>query len=168
MRVRVPTLILLALLLVASAPPLVRTAVAEPAPATIVRVVDGDTIDVQVAVGHTERLRLIGIDTPETVDPRKPVQCFGREASAHAHELLDGQTVTLDGDPTQDTRDRYVRLAVYVWLADGSLVEVELRLGRTVFLPSRAQAGVANQGSGTVTTSGWLRYRPGWREAAGI
>src|SRR6476660_7558603 len=92
---------------------------AEPLTAIVVRVVDGDTVDVQMADGHTERLRLIGIDTPETVDPRKPVQCFGREASAHAHELLDGQAVTIDGDPTQDTRDRYGRLLAYLWRADG-------------------------------------------------
>jgi Staphylococcal nuclease homologue len=47
-----------------------------------------DTVDVQLGDGRTERLRLIGIDTPEVVDPRKPVQCFGREASSHTHELL--------------------------------------------------------------------------------
>src|SRR5579871_3898987 len=53
--------------------------------ATVTYVVDGDTVDVQLESGNTERIRLIGIDTPETVDPRKPVQCFGREASDHAH-----------------------------------------------------------------------------------
>jgi micrococcal nuclease len=47
-------------------------------PADVVRVVDGDTVDVQFEDGKEERLRLIGIDTPETVDPRKPVQCYGR------------------------------------------------------------------------------------------
>ena len=51
------------------------------------RVVDGDTIVVHLG-GRDERVRLIGIDTPETVDPRKPVQCFGKEASAHTHDLL--------------------------------------------------------------------------------
>ena len=67
-------------------------------PAAVIRVVDGDTVDVQFEDGRTERIRLIGIDTPEVVDPRRPVQCFGREASAHAHELLDGQTVSLKVD----------------------------------------------------------------------
>ena len=71
------------------------------ASATVVRVVDGDTVDVQMQDAGVERIRLIGIDTPEVVDPRKPVQCFGREASAHAHELLDGQSVALELDPSQ-------------------------------------------------------------------
>src|SRR5919197_1984260 len=69
------------------------------APVTVVRVVDGDTVDVQLEDGRTERVRLIGIDTPEVVDPRKPVQCFGREASTHAHELLDSQPLSLELDP---------------------------------------------------------------------
>jgi len=88
-------------------------------PATVVRVVDGDTVHVQLADGTSETLRLIGIDTPEVVDPRKPVQCYGREASAHAHELLDGQAVTLELDPSQGERDKYGRLLAYVWLPDG-------------------------------------------------
>jgi len=83
------------------------------------RVVDGDTVDVQLDNGLTERVRLIGIDTPEVVDPRKPVECFGREASAHAHELLDGQSVSLETDPSQGARDVYGRLLAYVWLPDG-------------------------------------------------
>ena len=83
------------------------------------RVVDGDTVDVQFEDGSTDRLRLIGIDTPEVVDPRKSVQCFGREASAHAHELLDGQTVSVQRDPSQGNRDIYNRLLAYIWLPDG-------------------------------------------------
>ena len=83
------------------------------------RVVDGDTVDVLLGDGTTERLRLIGIDTPEVVDPRKPVQCFGREASQHAHELLDGQTVSVELDASQGERDIYGRLLAYVWLPDG-------------------------------------------------
>jgi micrococcal nuclease len=88
--------------------------------ATVVRVVDGDTVDVRLADGKTERLRLIGIDTPETIDPRKPVQCVGKEASDRAHALLDSQQVSFIGDPSQDSRDRYGRLLAYIWLADGS------------------------------------------------
>jgi micrococcal nuclease len=86
-------------------------------PMTVTRVVDGDTI--KVSNGKT--LRLIGVDTPETVDPRKPVQCFGREASAHAHALLDGVTVWLEYDPTQGRLDRYGRTLAYVWMSDGRL-----------------------------------------------
>jgi micrococcal nuclease len=84
---------------------------------TVVDVVDGDTI--KVSTGET--LRLIGIDTPETRDPRKPVQCFGREASARAHALLDGAHVRVEHDPTQGERDRYGRTLAYVWLPDGRL-----------------------------------------------
>jgi endonuclease YncB( thermonuclease family) len=87
------------------------------APAAVVRVVDGDTVDVQLE-GKVERIRLIGIDTPEVVDPRKPVQCYGREASQHAHELLDGQSVSLEFDASQGSRDKYGRLLAYIWLPD--------------------------------------------------
>jgi micrococcal nuclease len=86
-------------------------------PVTVARVVDGDTI--KLSTGET--LRLIGVDTPETVDPRAPVQCFGREASARAHALLDGASVRLEYDPTQGRYDRYGRTLAYVWLADGRL-----------------------------------------------
>ena len=66
--------------------------------ATVVRVVDGDTIDVTVD-GTEERVRLIGIDTPETVKPNTPVECFGPEASAHTKELLPaGTPVYLERD----------------------------------------------------------------------
>jgi micrococcal nuclease len=85
----------------------------------VVKVVDGDTMDVNVD-GKVERLRLIGIDTPETVDPRKPVQCFGKAASDKAKELLTGQSVTLEADPTQGERDKYKRLLRYVFLPDGT------------------------------------------------
>src|SRR3954468_21986973 len=74
-------------------------------PADVVRVVDGDTVDVQFDDGKIERLRLIGIDTPEVVDPRKAVECYGREASQHAHEMLDGQSVSIETDPSQGYRD---------------------------------------------------------------
>lgn len=85
---------------------------------SVVEVVDGDTIRIDMG-GTTETLRLIGIDTPETRDPRKPVQCFGKEASDRAKLLLVGQRVRIAEDPTQDTRDKYGRLLAYVWRADG-------------------------------------------------
>lgn len=85
----------------------------------VVKVVDGDTLDVDID-GKTERLRLIGIDTPETVDPRKPVQCFGKEASNRAKELLNGKSVSLEADESQGERDKYGRLLRYVFLADGT------------------------------------------------
>jgi endonuclease YncB( thermonuclease family) len=85
----------------------------------VVKVVDGDTLDVNID-GKTERLRLIGIDTPETVDPRKSVQCFGVEASNKAKELLLGQNVGLEADESQGERDKYKRLLRYVFLPDGT------------------------------------------------
>lgn len=86
---------------------------------TVVRVVDGDTVDVKIG-DKVERLRLIGIDTPETVDPRKTVQCFGAEASNKAKTILTGKKVSLQADPTQDNRDKYGRLLRYVYLENGT------------------------------------------------
>jgi len=85
----------------------------------VTKVVDGDTIDVEIN-GESARLRLIGINTPETVDPRKPVECFGKEASAAAKELLFGKKVRLEADPSQTDRDKYDRLLRYVFLEDGT------------------------------------------------
>ena len=84
------------------------------------KVVDGDTVEVYLA-GQNRTLRLIGLDTPETVDPRKPVQCFGSEASARAKELLSGQKVRLESDTSQGELDKYGRLLRYIWLVDGTL-----------------------------------------------
>ena len=69
----------------------------------VLRVIDGDTFIVQIA-GVTDYVRIIGVDTPETKDPRKPVQCFGPEASAKAKELLLGKKIRLETDPTQQVR----------------------------------------------------------------
>src|SRR3989338_3179438 len=86
----------------------------------VVHVVDGDTIQVDIN-GSKETIRLIGVDTPEVVDPRKPVQCFGREASNKTKEILIGKKVRLESDPTQSNRDKYQRLLRYVFLEDGTL-----------------------------------------------
>lgn len=86
----------------------------------VTQVVDGDTIKVLLN-GQTETIRLIGLDTPETVDPRKTVQCFGKEASDKAKELLVGKQVVLEADSTQGERDKYDRLLRYVYLEDGTL-----------------------------------------------
>ena len=93
------------------------TSTATPAPfvrGTVVRVIDGDTILVRGAGGRIEDVRLLGIDTPETVDPRKPVQCYGPEASAFAKHLETGRAVTLAYD--RELHDRYGRFLAYVWL----------------------------------------------------
>ncbi len=85
----------------------------------VIRVVDGDTIVVRIN-GQEEKIRLIGINTPESVDPRKPVECFGKEASKHAAELLpEGTAVRLVRDV--EARDRYKRLLAYVYRKDDGL-----------------------------------------------
>ena len=92
--------------------------------ATVARVVDGDTIDVTVN-GTEERVRLIGIDTPETVKPNTPVQCYGPEASEHTKELLPpGTPVYLERDLV--ARDDYGRLLSYVFRTDGVFVNRDL------------------------------------------
>ncbi|MFC1613335.1 thermonuclease family protein [Patescibacteria group bacterium] len=91
----------------------------------VIKVVDGDTIAVDIG-GASETLRLIGINTPETKDPRKPVECFGIEASRKAEELLAGQIVELEKDETQDERDKYGRLLRYVKRKDGLFYNLEI------------------------------------------
>ncbi|MCC6387793.1 MAG: thermonuclease family protein [Dehalococcoidia bacterium] len=93
--------------------------------ATATRVVDGDTIVVTIN-GAEDRVRYIGVDTPETVAPGEPVQPFGPEASALNRALVQGKQVCLEKDITN--RDRYGRLLRYAWLADGRLVNEELLL----------------------------------------
>lgn len=78
-------------------------------------VVDGDTVKVQRR--HRQlTLRLIGIDTPETVDPGEPVQCFGPESSAFAQRRLAGRRVLMERDPSQGRLDYYGRTLAYVWV----------------------------------------------------
>lgn len=83
--------------------------------AKVLRVVDGDTIEVNLD-NKKESVRLIGIDASETVDPRKNVECFGRQATEKAKEILDGKTITLESDPTQPDRDKYGRLLRFVFI----------------------------------------------------
>ncbi len=85
--------------------------------AVVTRVVDGDTFVANVA-GRQQRIRVIGVDTPETVDPRRPVEPYGKEASRFATAWLQGRTVRLAGDV--ESHDRFGRLLAYVWLADGT------------------------------------------------
>lgn len=89
-------------------------------PYRVTRVVDGDTLVVDID-GSATILRLIGLDTPEILDPRKPVQCFGREASQRAKALLTNQSVHIEYDRSQGMLDKYDRTLAYVYLSDGSL-----------------------------------------------
>jgi micrococcal nuclease len=85
--------------------------------AKVQRVVDGDTFIATVR-NRRERVRIIGVDTPESVDPNRPDEPFGEEASNFAKHYLDGETVRLAGDA--EPRDRYGRMLAYVWLEDGT------------------------------------------------
>ena len=78
----------------------------------VVRVVDGDTIEIEGG----QKIRYIGIDTQETVDPRKSVECFGQEASDKNKELVEGKEVALEKDVSET--DKYGRLLRYVWIGD--------------------------------------------------
>ena len=94
--------------------------------ATVAHVVDGDTIDVEIG-GRTERVRLTGIDTPETKKPNAPVECWGPEASAYTTSLLPvGTVVRIERDVVG--RDDYGRLLGYVYLVDRSDLFVNLEI----------------------------------------
>jgi micrococcal nuclease len=102
----------------ASAPSALETALpAGLTEAHVTRVVDGDTIHVDIA-GQDFTVRYIGMNTPETVAPDKPVECYGPEASARNKQLVTGQTVELEKDVSET--DQYGRLLRFVWLPDSS------------------------------------------------
>jgi micrococcal nuclease len=108
-------------------PPDVPTPAFERIEARVVRVVDGDTIKVNLD-GQVYSVRYIGIDTPETVHPDKPIEWMGPEASEANKRLVEGRTVYLEKDVSEV--DQYGRLLRYVYLADGTFVNAELvRLG---------------------------------------
>lgn len=88
-------------------------------PFDVVDTSDGDTIIISKNCKPIT-VRLIGIDTPETVDPRKPVQCFGKEASDYTKNNVKGKKVQIETDDMQDTYDKYGRLLGYVILEDGT------------------------------------------------
>lgn len=90
-----------------------------PNSATVKEVVDGDTIDIAIG-GKTERVRLIGINTPETKHPTKGVECFGPEASAYTKQLLPkGTALRVERDV--EARDKYGRLLLYVYIANSNV-----------------------------------------------
>lgn len=91
----------------------------------VVKIEDGDTVTVDMN-GSQERVRFIGVDTPETQDPRKPIQCFGHAATNFTRDLIGNNDVRLEADPLSANRDRYNRLLRYVYLPDGRLVQAEI------------------------------------------
>ncbi len=89
----------------------------------VVKVIDGDTLEVEGG----KRIGYIGIDTPETVDPRKPVECFGRQASNKNRKLVEGKRVRLEKDISK--KDKYGRLLRYIWVGDTLVNEVLVKEG---------------------------------------
>ena len=87
------------------------------------RVIDGDTIVINRG-GKEEKVRLIGVDAPETKHPKKPVERFGKEAYLFTKEMVEGKEVRLEFD--QQRRDRYGRLLAYVYLMDGTFLNAEI------------------------------------------
>lgn len=118
MKKRVTLTIIMSLLLLAAA-----VSPADDLAADVVKVVDGDTVHVKIkSTGIKEKVRIIGLDTPELHHPRKPVQYFAREAKVQAEKLLKGKTIALKFDQANAAkghRDRYGRLLAHVILPDG-------------------------------------------------
>ena len=91
--------------------------------AKVLRTVDGDTIVVKDSENRTERVRYIGVDTPESVKPNAPVDCFGHEASDYNKQLVAGKTVRLV--PDREAEDRYGRSLAFVYVGD-QLIQAKL------------------------------------------
>jgi micrococcal nuclease len=108
----------------------------------VVEAIDGDTIVVAFGDGHTDTVRILGVNTPETHHPTKPVECFGPEAADYTARRLTGRVITLEGDV--EPRDRYGRRLSYVVLSNGERFDDELlRRGYARLLvidPNRAHA----------------------------
>jgi micrococcal nuclease len=122
---RAPALIAVLVLSGCSLRPSAAAPSGPPGEATVVRPIDGDTVVVRIR-GHDEHVRLIGIDTPESVSRSVPVECFGPEAKHRTAELLpSGTRVRLERDV--EARDKYDRLLAYLTrIADGVLVNLQL------------------------------------------
>jgi micrococcal nuclease len=126
------------------------------AEAAVVRVVDGDTFEARIG-DEVEDVRLIGVDTPETVKPEAPVECFGPEASSFTHRILEGQSVRLVFGV--ERRDVYGRLLAYAYIGHRFFNAALVRRGlaRTLAIPpntrhsalfERLQLGAARAGRG--------------------
>jgi len=137
-----------------SSPELTKTAPAElDSQVTVARVVDGDTVELSTG----QKVRYIGLDTPEVVDPRKPVQCYGVEASNKNKQLVLGQSVRLEKDVSEN--DKYGRLLRYVWVGETLVQDYLIRQGyahasayppdikyQEQFTAAEAEARAANRG----------------------
>ena len=119
----------------------------------MLRVIDGDTIEVSID-GSEEDVRYIGVDTPETVKPGAPVQCYGPQASAANHRLVEGRTVRLVFD--RERRDAYGRLLAYVYARASAKAAAA---GGEAGKPAGSPASSTRPWSATATREPW-RSRP--------
>lgn len=125
----------------------------------VVRVIDGDTFEIDGG----ERVRLIGVDTPESVKPDAPVECFGKEASEYLKSLIEEKEVRLERDRTD--RDRYARLLRYVYLGDTFVNEHIVREGyaeSVAYKPDTAQQAIFDRAEAVAKTD----RRGRWAEGA--
>lgn len=125
----------------------------------VVRVIDGDTFEIEGG----ERVRLIGVDTPESVKPDAPVECFGKEASEYLKSLIEEKEVRLERDRTD--RDRYARLLRYVYLGDVFVNERIVREGyaeSVAYKPDTAKQSVFDRAEAVAKTE----QRGRWAEGA--
>jgi micrococcal nuclease len=106
---------------------------------TVVKTVDGDTIDINIPDGRYEhtRIRLLGVDTPETKKPDTPVMYYGPEASEFTKEKTLGRKVTVIMDPRSKPRDKYGRLLAHIKLDDGSILNEQLILNGFAYADTR-------------------------------
>jgi len=127
--------------------------------------IDGDTIAVNMN-GHVEKIRFIGVDTPETHKPNTPVQCYGPVAAAYTKTTIGAQRVRLVSDPLSTDRDRYGRLLRYVYLSDGTDVNEQLiQSGHGFYYPyfpfSKAKQFAADEHAAITDRIGlWSACRP--------
>lgn len=120
--------------------------------AMVIAVIDGDTIEIEGG----QRIRYIGINTPETVDPRKPVECFGREASNKNKELVAGKSVRLEKDISET--DKYGRLLRYVFVGDVFVNDYLVRQGyayASSYPPDVKHQNQFNQAGKEAKTNSW-------------
>lgn len=126
---------------------------------------DGDTIVVDMN-GKAERVRFIGVDTPETHKPNAPVQCYGPAAAAFTKRTIGSQRVRLESDPLSTNRDRYDRLLRYVYLPDGTLMNERLiQEGYGFYYPyfpfsKSQQFAAAGEAAQTAHKGVWANCKP--------
>jgi micrococcal nuclease len=140
-------------------------AVSSPGQYTVSRFVDGDTVAV-IMNGHEEKLRLVGVDTPETHKPNTPVQCYGPAASAYTKNTLTNQKIHLESDELSSDRDKYGRLLRYIILSDGrNFNEMLVQNGYAFYYPyfpfTKSDAFAADQAAAMAAKRGvWGNCSP--------